>query len=935
VGVAMVERDGALAALDELLASAALGRGRALVVVGEAGLGKTALLEQALVLAGDRFAIGVGRADVAEAALPFGLVNQALEPLLGTEEDEEPGGGTEDVPGSGAPHLRHGRAPAGHLHSVLRRLRGRAVRPLLIALDDAHWADPDSLVLLRLICRRIPALPVAVLVTARPWPPELLRAAEELSAEGLVDLERLAPLTPAAAASLLLERVAGTATSGQIERAVAACAGNPLLLEHVTAGLLAGRELRFEDRPGAGSSWARRLLISPFAGVDEDARRYLRAASVLGSRFRPEVAAEVAGLGWSEAAQVQEALSETGLLADGGDGWARFSHDLVRHAIYEETAPVRLRLHEAAFRALLRRHASAGEVAEHAAAARLVGDPEAQRALARAGREALQSGAPGTARRHLEAALELGRDGTPLEVLLDLSQARRAGGDHEGAASVCRELLCRPGLPHQVRLSALLGLAHATFLQGQAGPALAQIDEAVRLAEAEHRPELAAVAVADQAVFSVMHLGPATALPLAEKARDLGARAGGRAALVADAAWGTCAYLSGDPQGLEVSEIAAAHWRLAPAPAPEVPYWANPEIGFANLCVYAERFEQVEPALQAIAEEAERRSDPTKLFQTLLALVELRCRQGRLSQALSTSDHLLDAAEFVPYALPLAAAARAQALLELGRLAEAAEWCGRLSGMAAEEGALAWALGLDLHRRGLLALRLDQPETAAGLFERLERLALERGLGEPCLILWPGPAVTAYLGAGREEDAARLVCWLEARPAAHPARWPAVTAARGHAALAERRGETGAAVAHLEGALAACAQLDVPLARVETLVDYGALLTRLGDLAQARPPLAEALRIAEGCGAAWHAERARAAWRRAGGRGARTPAGALTPQEATVARLAQTGRTNREIAEHLYLSVNTVETHLRHVYRKLGIERRWQLIARARAGQEL
>ena len=104
-------------------------------------------------------------------------------------------------------------------------------------------------------------------------------------------------------------------------------------------------------------------------------------------------------------------------------------------------------------------------------------------------------------------------------------------------------------------------------------------------------------------------------------------------------------------------------------------------------------------------------------------------------------------------------------------------------------------------------------------------------------------------------------------------------------------------------------------------------MLRQGDTAQARPVLAEALRLADACGAAWHAERARVLWRRAGGRARSTPSGALTPQEQAVADLARSGRTNKEIAGQLFLSVNTVETHLAHVFRKLGISRRWELIA--------
>jgi DNA-binding NarL/FixJ family response regulator len=89
--------------------------------------------------------------------------------------------------------------------------------------------------------------------------------------------------------------------------------------------------------------------------------------------------------------------------------------------------------------------------------------------------------------------------------------------------------------------------------------------------------------------------------------------------------------------------------------------------------------------------------------------------------------------------------------------------------------------------------------------------------------------------------------------------------------------------------------------------------------------LAEAVRLAEGCGAGWYVARAATQLRRAGGRTGRLPPGELSPQEKAVARLAQAGRTNRQIAEELFLSVNTVESHLAHAYRKLGISRRREL----------
>src|SRR5215472_5178423 len=157
-------------------------------------------------------------------------------------------------------------------------------------------------------------------------------------------------------------------------------------------------------------------------------------------------------------------------------------------------------------------------------------------------------------------------------------------------------------------------------------------------------------------------------------------------------------------------------------------------------------------------------------------------------------------------------------------------------------------------------------------------------------------------------------------------RWPKVVLAAGRAALAEHEGDIETACQRYAEALALQEEMPIPFARVQVLTDYGAFLCRHGDTRQARPVLAEALRLAEECGAGWHAGRARVEWRRAGGRTGTTPPGQLTPQEAAVARLARAGQTNREIAAQLYLTVNTVETHLRHIYQKLGINRRAQLL---------
>jgi DNA-binding CsgD family transcriptional regulator len=170
-----------------------------------------------------------------------------------------------------------------------------------------------------------------------------------------------------------------------------------------------------------------------------------------------------------------------------------------------------------------------------------------------------------------------------------------------------------------------------------------------------------------------------------------------------------------------------------------------------------------------------------------------------------------------------------------------------------------------------------------------------------------------------------VIDWVAQRAEVLPSRWPKIVVATGQAALAEHTGDRTLAETYFTQALDLFDELPMPLARAQTLTDYGAFLTRGGDIARARVLLTEALHLAEECGAGWHANRARVEWRRVGGRTRTRRPDELSPQEATVAQLARAGRTNREIAQQLHLSIKTVETHLGHIYQKLGIRSRWQL----------
>jgi DNA-binding CsgD family transcriptional regulator len=238
------------------------------------------------------------------------------------------------------------------------------------------------------------------------------------------------------------------------------------------------------------------------------------------------------------------------------------------------------------------------------------------------------------------------------------------------------------------------------------------------------------------------------------------------------------------------------------------------------------------------------------------------------------------------------------------------------------------AAGYRLRLRATLAHRQGRTEDACAAFTELERRMDEWGIAGPSHIPYAADATAAYLAAGRPAEAARLADRLASCPL--PSRWPAATAAAGRAALAVHDGDLDAAETDLARAADLLRAVPMPLALGRTLTAYGAVLTRRGQRDQARRVPVEALASAQRCGADWHARQALIELRRAGGRAARIPPGQLSPQEKAVARLARAGRTNQEISRELYLSVNTVETHLAHAYRKLGIRRRGEL-----TGQEL
>src|SRR6266576_4790347 len=324
------ERDGTLGAIERLLSAAQKGGGRSLFIVGEAGLGKTTMIDRAQQGVAGSFRIGIGRGDAAESSLPFGIIDQALRGL-----------GFRRPSDAKAPRQTPLQARATRLYAAEQFLESLP-SPGLILLDDLHWADEDSLALLSFLCRRIGSLPVALLGTLRPWPPSALNMLAPLATAGDATVEHLMPLSAAAAAEMLNDRAGTTISGPSVQRAATLAAGNPLLLEQIASSVRRGRGLPEAESDGVPATNA--LLRARFTDVTAEGMRYAQAASVLGIRFRPMIATTMAELSEEIGDRALEALCRGGVFDTSAPGWAQFAHPLLQQLVYEEIpAPLRER----------------------------------------------------------------------------------------------------------------------------------------------------------------------------------------------------------------------------------------------------------------------------------------------------------------------------------------------------------------------------------------------------------------------------------------------------------------------------------------------------------------------------------------------------------------------------------------------------------------
>lgn len=913
------ERDQTVAAIERLLDNARAGQGRALFLVGEAGLGKTTMLERARALASG-LRVGLGRGDAAESNLPFGIMDQALRIL-----------GFADQPGD-SDQRTAADAHAARLYAALHFLES-ASAPTLILLDDLHWSDDDSLTLLRFLARRIGGLPIAILGALRPWPRPALDAAERLAASGDADIERLEPLSDAGATALLVDRTEGSLSAASAQRAARLVAGNPLLLEQVAASVRRNRRIpRLTGDPRAMES---SLLLARFTGVSPAERRFAEAASILGSRFRPAIAGQLADLSPTDGATALEGLCRGGLFAAENPGWARFSHALLRQALYDQIpGPVRARRHTQAFRLLHDATAvDPTEAAEQAARGDLAGDAQAVAVLRQAGTLAMRAGAISRARQRFQAVVDMaGTQATP-DMLMELGEALVVSGDGAAAVQAFRRLLQAPDLPAPLRSTTERLLGRALFIRGSTAEAEVAFQAAVASALPAD-PSQAVEALLDQAFVAWPTGGPARAAPLLARARGLASELSPELRLRVDTAWGFTAFIGADPAGIRVVDAAAPRAFANPDTDTMDFAWSWGSLGtYGNLAKWSERFADATRAYDVGMRAAEWMGLPVAIAVMAIMHADTCLRLGDLPTATALADRAMLLADLAPERAFWAAVTHAYIAADLGDMEDCGAWFRRASELADPEDQSAGRVWL-LHLEAVIAMHLRRTAEACALIDRLRTLAERLQILEPCVVPWTPAAITAYLYGGRVNDALGIIGTLESLAERLPCRFPRIVALGGRAAFTQGRGDVPATQSLLEQGIALAAESGMRMMEYRLRHRLGAFLCKAGQPVPARPHLARAVELAESCGADKNAAAVADLLQQAGGRRrahVQNP-DELTPAEVRVRWLAEQGLRPQQIANQLFRSINTVETHLQRIYRKLGISSQRELIMLSRQG---
>jgi DNA-binding CsgD family transcriptional regulator/tetratricopeptide (TPR) repeat protein len=909
----LLDRVAERAALGQLLEAARGGRGGALVVRGEAGVGKTVLLEHAIVsAAGMRIARVAGFES--EMELAFAALHQLCAPVLG-HLDRLPGP-QRDALGV-AFGLVSGDAPDRFLVglaalSLLGEVAGE--RPLLCVIDDAQWLDRASAQALGFVARRLLAEPVALVVATRE-PGEEFRGLLELTVGGLGDGD---------ARELLGSVISGPLDERVRDLIVAEARGNPLALLELPRGLAPAELAGGFGLPGAVSLPGRieESFRRQLGGLPEETRRLLQLAAADPSGDPLLVLRGAGRLGIP--VQAVAPAVDAGLVEFGRR--VRFRHPLVRSAAYRSASLWERQEVHGALAEVTDPQADPDRRAWHRAQSAPGPDEDVAAALERSADRAQGRGGLAAAAAFLERAALLTPDPMPrAQRLFAAARANREAGELDAALGLLVTAEAGP-----------LDALQAATVERQRG----QIAFDQRRGTAAARLLLSAARLFEPLDAGLARETHLEALGAAMFAGDLG-RPGG----VREAAEAARAAPPGPDPAVDVLLDALAlrftegYAAAAPALTRAVELLVALDVGTGEArrwlwlaggrasCLIAFELWDFESGQAVAARQVQVARDMGALVQLQVAVRNLELLH-LLAGEVSTTTRLMEENRLIAEATGNPPAAYAAMMLAAwqGREQDASELIQATVQMASERG-LGMVAALAACASAVLYNGLGRYDAARDAARR----AFEPGH------LGFGPLVLAELAeaAARTGDVALVrvaLDWLSERTRVTPTAWALGIEARARALLSDGQAADRCYRESIEQL--GRTRIRAQLARSHLL--YGEWLRRERRRAEARQQLRTAHRMLDAMGMQAFAGRARGELlatgetaRKRAVPGARPPIagtiGVLTAQEAQVARLARDGLSNPEIGVRLFISPRTAQYHLSNVFTKLGISSRGQL----------
>ncbi|HEY1273435.1 MAG TPA: AAA family ATPase [Thermoleophilaceae bacterium] len=891
-----------------------------LVLLGEPGVGKSTLWEAAVAASRERdFLVLSSRPAEAERGLAYVVLGDFFEGVLG-----------DVLPALTAPRRRAleaallvDHAPA---HPVDPRALGVAVRtalhalaeraPLVLAVDDEQWVDAASASALQFALRRLRDQRVLLLVARRLGEESEAPKLEETAGPDAIERLTVGPLSMGVLQLLLNRRLDRTLARPTLARLLEVSGGNPFYALELARGLGSQRPIRVMTEPFPMPESLERLVS---ARLERLTRTTRDALVLVAAHGRPPAdllrAAGVAPRALEPAFGAQ--------LIERSGGVIRFTHPLLASAAYRNASQdERRRAHER-LAGIVEDPVDRGR---HLALAANEPDEEVASALDGSADLARVRGTILTAAELADHALRLTPPDAPDRLhrrALAAARGYLAVGEAERAGMLAADLLERaqPGAPRAEALVLVSDIERMPDLER----AIALRQEALVAAESDPSLQASIHAWLAGTVRLIEGLDAAdlharASLELAERIGDESLRAEALSIL------SVLRFNAGEPDALVLAEEAL---ELPPASGRSQRRF-QASLGLVHVLTWSAQFDRARALLETLLQDVRDRDEAaTSEALWFLSLVELGA--GRFAVAADHADRQREIE--LQYSAdepedPLSIWPVARIAAHRGELDRARELAERSRALARDRPQVLAGQEAVL---GLVAAWSNQPVEAVEHFSTAEEARHGTGVRAASMYWWRAEYIEALLELGRTDAAADLLDTWEADAKRLGLDWVLAHANRCRGFVAAARGEVEAAQTLFEQAIARHQAVGDPFGRARALLALGVARRRDRQKRAAREAIGTALEAFDAMGAAGWAARARAELGRIGGR---TREEGLTAAERRVAALVAEGRTNREVAATLFVSERTVQTHLSHVYAKLGVRSRTELARTFRAGEQ-